>query len=147
MMNEDDLVLINDARSIQWNYVNRVEKELYLNNEYESIVINPLLPKSYKEVIMVISKACNHSRVALLMDEDENYVAFMIVVDEECIPFLLQDLEDIKTPTNCIYKVYYNTELANSTSEEGLLQEFIASTVIPDLNNDVESWNRFKQFK
>lgn len=147
MMNEDDLVLINDARSIQWNYVNRVEKELYLNNEYESIVINPLLPKSYKEVIMVISKACNHSRVALLMDEDENYVAFMIVVDEECIPFLLEDLEDIKTPTNCIYKVYYNTELANSTSEEGLLQEFIASTVIPDLNNDVESWNRFKQFK
>ena len=146
-MNEDDLVLINDARSIQWNYVNRVEKELYLNNEYESIVINPLLPKSYKEVIMVISKACNHSRVALLMDEDENYVAFMIVVDEECIPFLLEDLEDIKTPTNCIYKVYYNTELANSTSEEGLLQEFIASTVIPDLNNDVESWNRFKQFK
>ena len=143
-MNDDELVLIDEDRSVQWNYVNRVERELAINSDYNSIPTNPLLPKSYKEVVMTIARACNHSRVALLIDEDESYVAFMLVVDEDCIPFMLEPLADIQVPTNCIYKVFTNTQLASSGSEDGLLREFLGETVIPDLNNNIESWKSFK---
>lgn len=143
-MNDDDLVLIDESKSLQWNYVNRVEKELSLNRDYNMITINPLLPRSYKEVVMTLAKCCNHSRVALLIDDEENYVAFMLVVEEDYLPFLLEPLDDIETPTDCVYKVFPNSELALSTTEDGSLQDFIADTVIPDLNNDFDSWNRFK---
>lgn len=146
-MNEEDLVLLDETKSIQWNYVNRVEKELSLNNDYKKIIINPLLPKSYREVVTILSKACNHSRVALLIDEDETYVAFMLLVDEECIPFLLEDLENINVPTQCIYKVFYNTELAISKVDDGLLGEFIKDTVIPDLNENIISWSSFNKIE
>ena len=144
LMKDEDLLLIDENRSNQWNYVNRVERELNTNNQYPMVTMNPLLPKSYKDVVMVLAKACNHSRVALLIDDDEEYVAFMLVVEEDCIPFLLESLDNIETPTTCIYKVYRNTKLAMSHSSEGLLSEFISSTVIPDLNNHLDSWNKFK---
>lgn len=145
-MNEDELVFIDEKKSVPWNYVNRVEKELGTNNDYQYITINPLLPRSYKEVVIVLSRASNHSRVALLIDDDEEYVAFMLVVDDDCIPFLLEDLDEIKMPTKCIYKVYKNTELANSNPENGELQEFIQTTVIPELNNEISSWTVFPTF-
>lgn len=140
---DDNLLLIDEDKSLQWNYVNRVEKELAICNEYHKITMNPLLPDSYKEVVIVLSKASNHSRVALLIDDDEEYVAFMLVVDSEAIPFLLEDLEQIKTPVNCIYKVFRNDELAKSNVSEGKLQEFMESTVIPDLNTNIDSWQHF----
>ena len=45
VMEEDDLVLIDECKSVQWNYVNRVERELELCNDYASIAVNPLLPQ------------------------------------------------------------------------------------------------------
>lgn len=143
-MNDDDLVLIDETRSVQWNYVNRVERELASNNQYQYITMNPLLPRSYKEIMMIVSKACNHSRVALLIDNEENYVAFMMVLEEDYIPFLLDGLDDVETPTRCVYKVFPNTELACSSTDSGELRKFIESVVIPDLNGNFDSWKPFK---
>lgn len=143
-MDDNKLVLVDEDRSLQWNYVNRVERELAINSDYTTIPTNPLLPESYKEVVMILARACNHSRIALLIDEDESYVAFMMVVDEDCIPFMLEPLEEVCVPTNCIYKVYTDDKLASSSSEDGLLREFLGDTVIPDLNNNIESWKSFK---
>lgn len=143
-MNDEDLVLIDSARSLQWNYVNRVERELNTNNQYPMVTMNPLLPKSYKEVVMTLAKSCNHSRVALLIDDNEEYVAFMLVVEEDYIPFLLEGMEDIIVPTKCIFKVFPNNELALSKTEEGMLHDFISTTVIPDLNSNIESWIPFR---
>ncbi len=142
-MNDDDLVLIDECKSLQWNYVNRVERELSLNNDYQSITMNPLLPRSYKDVVMCLSRACNHSRVSLLIDDNEEFVAFMLVVDADCIPFLLEGLDDVVMPMKCVYKVFKDDLLAKSTVEDGMLQEFIYSTVIPDLNSDFGSWKKF----
>ncbi len=146
-MNDDDLVLIDESKSLQWNYVNRVEGELSLNNDYNKITINPMLPRSYKEVVMTLAKCCNHSRVALLIDDEERYVAFMLVVEENYLPFLLEPLDDIVTPARCVYKVFPNTELALSTTDDGSLQDFIAGTVIPDLNSNFDSWIAFEQME
>jgi len=140
----DDLIYIDEDKSVQWNYVNRVEKELATCNDYTKITSNPLLPQSYKDVVMILSRACNHSRVALLIDDDEQYVAYMIVVDEDCIPFLLEPLDDVEMAMNCIYKVFTDTKLALSKSADGNIQEFIQDTVIPDLNSDIGSWKHFK---
>lgn len=142
-MDADDLVLIDESKSLQWNYVRRVEKELSSCNDYKMIALNSLLPRSYREVVMILSRACNHSRVALLIDEDEQYVAFMIVVDDDCIPFLLDDLKDVVTPTVCVYKVFTDSVLACSCEDDAVLQDFISDTVISDLNYNFDSWSHF----
>lgn len=143
-MDDEDLVLVDESKSVPWNYVNRVEMELATNSSYRKVTLNPLMPRSYKEVVMTVSKACNHSRVGLLIDDEERYVAFMIIVDEDCIPFLLDDLENIETPMNAVYKVFYNTKIAGSSPSEGLLQNYMSEVVIPNLNNSFDSWNSFK---
>lgn len=142
-MNDEDLILVDDTKSVQWNYVERVDIELKHGNTSSSITMNPMLPKSYKEVIMVLTKACNHSRVALLIDDAENYVAFALIVDGDCIPFLLDPLDDITTPMTAVYKVFTEDELAKSKVSEGLLQDYIQDTVIPDLNRNFDSWKPF----
>lgn len=142
-MDDDDLILVDDSRSLQWNYVNRVERELSSCNDYRMIMVNSLLPRSYREVVMVLARACNHSRVALLIDEDEKYVAFMLVVDEDCVPFLLDGLGDIVTPITCVYKVFFDSVLACSGEGDGCLHDFIEDVVIPDLNENFESWKCF----
>lgn len=143
-MNEEDLVFLDKNKSISWNYVNRVDKELSLNKSHESAMLNPLMPKSYKDVIMIMSRACNYSRVALLLDDDEEYVAFMLVVDDEYVPFMLEGLADVVTPMDAVYKVFSDTDVATSHVGDVLLTNFIAETVIPDLNENFNSWSHFK---
>ena len=143
-MNEDELILMDVDKSLVWNYVHRVENELLISNKYQAITMNNLLPRSYKEVVMTLAKACDHSRVALLIDDAESYVAFMLLVEENYVPFLLEGLDDIVTPVPAVYKVFVDEALSKCSSGDGALEEFITYTVIPDLNDDFESWVHFK---
>ena len=65
----DDLLLVDEDKSVAWNYVTRVDKELEQSNDSGSVLLNPLIPSSYKQVIGVLSRSCNFSRTALLMDD------------------------------------------------------------------------------
>ena len=118
IMKDDNLVLVDQNKSIPWNYVNRVNKELSLNNSHESVLINSLISNSYKDVVRIISKACNYSRIALLLDNYEEYVAFMLVMDENYTPFMLDELDDIITPMKAVYKLFPNTKVATSHDED-----------------------------
>jgi len=142
-MKDDNLVLVDQNKSIPWNYVNRINKELSLNNSHESVLINSLIPNSYKDVVRIISKACNYSCIALLLDNYEEYVAFMLVVDENYIPFMLDELDDIITPMKAVYKVFPNTKVATSHDEDNILMDFISDTVIPDLDDNFDTWTHF----
>ena len=140
----DDLLLVDEDKSVAWNYVTRVDKELEQSNDSDSVLLNPLIPSSYKQVIGVLSRSCNFSRTALLMDDSESFVAFMLVVDEECIPFMLDELDDIVMPMRSVYKVFFDTTVATSVLGNGVLEEFIANVVLPDLNDNFDSWVEFK---
>ncbi len=43
-----------------------------------------------------------------------------------------------------VFKVFYNNEAVYS-KDDSVLNEFISSTVIPDLNSDFEGWTAFER--
>lgn len=140
---KDNLLLLNDAKSLQWNYVNRVDLELSQSQSAANVMVNKLLPDSYKEVVMLLSRACNFSRVALLLSEDERYVAFALIVDEDYIPFMLDELVGVVVPCPCVFKVFPDSVVARGGTGDGVVESFLEDVVIPDLNTNFASWKSF----
>jgi len=143
-MEKDDLLLIDENKSVAWNYVSRIDYELEYNHSAQSVLLNNLIPYSYRKVIGIITKACNFSRTALLLNDEEDLVAFTIIVDDSCLPFLLDELDDVVTPMMAVYKIFYENDLARVSEDDKSLSDFIANTVIEDINNNFESWKSFK---
>lgn len=140
---DEDLLIKDYDRSLEWNYVDRVEYELGFCDDYNSVLGNKCLPLSYKEILAVVSRGSNSSRTSLLLDDDELVVAFVIVVDEDAIPFMLDCLEDVFVPINAVFKVFYDNDVA-FCKEDDKINTFIQDVVIPDLNMDDGSWKCFK---
>ena len=143
-ISDEELLIVDDKHSNEWNYVERVEHELAFCDDFKSVLVNKCLPRSYKEVLGVVGRGSNSSRTSLLLDDTESTVAFVVVVDEEAIPFMLDCMEDVFVPVNAVFKVFYDDDVAFS-KDNVLLNEFILDTVIPDLNENILLWNKFKQ--